>query len=151
MSLVGVYPSLPNFIAPAAVTSPREWRGCALRVPAGGGSGTGRRAPALGGEGQRGSGTAGWVAFSLPEMDFLPPERSGLACRRLPGSAQLLHTLFCLRSVRNTLVLPSACPAGRDPGSALLRRGLPRAATPVPLPTRRVVPLPLFSRELGFP
>lgn len=40
----------------------------------------------------------GGESFFLPEMDFLPPERSGLACRRLPPSVQLLHTLFCLRS-----------------------------------------------------
>lgn len=84
--------------------------------------------------GRRGAGSErhGWVGFSLPEMDFLPPERSGLACRRLPLSAQLLHTLFCLRLVRNTLVLPSPAPPVGIPARPCPPGAAPRLRPPCP-------------------
>lgn len=73
-------------------------------------------------------GAARWVGFSLPEMDFLPPERSGLACRRLPRFAQLLHTPHPLLSALGPKYFSAAvacpplgipaqpCPAGTAPG-----------------------------------
>lgn len=150
MSPVGVFPRPPNFNPPAAVTSSRERRGCALRVPAGGGfGGTGRRAPALGGEGQAASGTGGWV-FPCQKWTFCLPSgagwraggcRSPRSCYTPSFVCAWSEILWCCRR------LP------RRSGSRLgpARRGLPRGCAPRAPPTRRVAPLPLFSQEPGIP
>lgn len=90
------------------------------------------------------------MGFSLPEMDFLPPEWSGLACRRLPRSAQLLHTLFCLRLGPKYFSTAVACPAGRDPGSALPRRGLPPGCAPRAAPDPASCPFAFIFTGAGL-
>lgn len=91
------------------------------------------------------------MGFFLPEMDFLPPERSRLACRRLPRSAQLLHTLFCLRLVRNTSVLPSPAPPVGIPARPCSTGGCPRAAPP-PCRSRpgELPPIAFFFTRAGL-
>lgn len=99
----------------------------------------------------RGSGTGGWFGGFFPARNGLSASRTERA--GVPAAAALraaaTHPLLSELGPKY-FSAAVACPAGRDPGSALPRRGLPRAEPPMPLPSRRVAPLPFFSRELGF-
>lgn len=88
------------------------------------------------------------------------PARNGLSASRteqagVPAAAALraaaTHPLLSALGPKY-FSAAVACPAGRDPGSALLHRGLPPGCAPRAAPDpASCPPLPLFSQELGFP
>lgn len=111
--------------------------------------GTGRRAPDIGGEGQERSGTGGWV-FPCQKWTFCLPNGAGWRAGGCRSPRSCYTPSFVCAWVRNTLVLPSPAPPVGIPARLCPAGGCPRAAPPVPLPTRRVAPLPFFFTRAGL-